>query len=137
MALRAIASPAAAALAVVAITENAVAKSPITESVSAEVCVLMGSPKEAEIARRAISVGERPGKSSAAASAEGETLTLKISADDIGALRATLNSMLREVKIASDSMIFDSDAVVCVNKNCDNKKNKKPNCDNKKNRRSK
>jgi tRNA threonylcarbamoyladenosine modification (KEOPS) complex Pcc1 subunit len=71
----------------------------------AEVRIAMASPQEAEIVSKAMSVGEKPGsRSSFSAKAEGEFLRLKVEATDLGALRAALNSSLREVKIA-DSVL--------------------------------
>ena len=72
----------------------------------AEARVLMGSPREAEYAARAMSVGGRPGqRSTLSASAEKDALVLKAEASDLGALRAVLNSALREAKIAGDCML--------------------------------
>jgi tRNA threonylcarbamoyladenosine modification (KEOPS) complex Pcc1 subunit len=71
----------------------------------AVVRVHMSSPKEAQIAAKAMSVDEKPGnRSSLTAKDDGEVLVLDIKATDLGALRATLNSSLREVKIASSVM---------------------------------
>ena len=71
----------------------------------ATVRLSMASSEEAEIIKRAMSVGEKPGsRSSVLASSDEETLILAIDASDIGALRAALNSSLREVKIA-DSVL--------------------------------
>jgi len=92
---------------IVPIMPAAIHKAPA--GLSANVCVLMGSLREAEIAKRAMSVGERPGaRSSVAINADGESLVIDFTAEDFGALRATMNSVLREAKIASDSMLFDS-----------------------------
>ncbi len=72
----------------------------------AEARMLMGSSREAKNAARAMSVGERPGERSVlSASAEKDTLVLRAEASDLGALRAVLNSALREAKIASDCML--------------------------------
>ena len=72
----------------------------------AEVRVHMASPREAEIAAKAMSVGKKPGvKSVASASANGNDLVITASAEDVGSLRAVLNSSLREAKIASDCML--------------------------------
>ena len=66
----------------------------------------MDSPAEVGIVKRAMSVDKKPGdRSSMTASAEGDELVLNIQASDLGALRAALNSSLRQVKIASDSLI--------------------------------
>lgn len=72
----------------------------------AEIRVHMASPREAEIAAKAMSVGKKPGvKSVASVVAKGDDLTITANAQDVGSLRAVLNSSLREVKIASDCMI--------------------------------
>lgn len=72
----------------------------------AEVWVHMASPREAEIAAKAMSVGKKPGvKSVALVFADGNTLVIKAEAEDVGPLRAVLNSSLREAKIASDCML--------------------------------
>jgi tRNA threonylcarbamoyladenosine modification (KEOPS) complex Pcc1 subunit len=82
---------------------------PAPEEISAEVRVLMGGPGEAEIVRRAISVGERPGsRSSVGIRTQKDEVILTAKADDVGALRATLNSLLREVKIADDAITLAS-----------------------------
>ena len=68
----------------------------------AEVRVSLDSPREAEIVSRAMSVDEKPGsRSSISVSSDGNLLRLAIQAKDLGALRAALNSSLREVKIAA------------------------------------
>lgn len=65
----------------------------------------LASPKEAEIAKKAMSVDQKPGsRSSLDVSSDGHVLKLDINASDLGALRATLNSSLREVKIV-DSLL--------------------------------
>lgn len=75
-------------------------------AVRAEARVILDSPREAEILRRAMSVDEKPGsKSSVSATAEGGTLVLKFTAYDSNSLRAVMNSSLREVKIANDMLI--------------------------------
>jgi len=62
----------------------------------------LATPREANIAKRAMSVDQKPGsRSTLDVSAEGKTLNLDINASDLGALRATLNSSLREVKIVN------------------------------------
>ncbi len=69
-----------------------------------EACVRvsLASPEEAKIIRRAMSVDKKPGsRSSVGISVEGNDLILNIGARDPGALRAALNSSLREVKIGS------------------------------------
>jgi tRNA threonylcarbamoyladenosine modification (KEOPS) complex Pcc1 subunit len=72
----------------------------------AAVRLLMGSPREAEIASKAISVAEKPGsRSSVSVSPNRDVLQIDVTATDLGALRAALNSTLREAKIASDSML--------------------------------
>ena len=64
--------------------------------------ILMASPGEAEIVSKSISVDEKPGfRSSFDVSADCSEVKIKIKAEDLGALRAALNSKLREVKIAS------------------------------------
>lgn len=71
----------------------------------AAVRVLMGSPREADIAAKSMSVDEKPGsRSSLMVSSDKSSLLLDIRASDLGALRAALNSSLREVKIA-DSVV--------------------------------
>ncbi len=72
----------------------------------AEVRLLMASPAEAEICNKAMSVGEKPGsRSTQKVRAEGSYLILDVSANDLGALRAALNSSLREIKIANDLIL--------------------------------
>jgi tRNA threonylcarbamoyladenosine modification (KEOPS) complex Pcc1 subunit len=80
----------------------------LSQPANAEIRAQMGSPREAEIACRSLSVGERPGKSSASFSAEGDALVVSITAEDVGALRATVNSILREIKIAGDAFTIAS-----------------------------
>ncbi len=64
------------------------------------------SPAEAEVLRRAISVDEKPGdRSSESASSQDCQLTIDIKARDLGALRASLNSSLRQIKIASSALL--------------------------------
>lgn len=71
----------------------------------AEVRITTSGKDAAEIIRKSICVGERPGsRSSVTATSKGEALTFEVRASDIGALRATLNSLLREVKIANDML---------------------------------
>jgi len=66
----------------------------------------MDSPAEAGVVRRAMSVDKKPGdRSSTTVSVEGGELVLSIDAKDLGALRAALNSSLRQVKIAADALI--------------------------------
>jgi tRNA threonylcarbamoyladenosine modification (KEOPS) complex Pcc1 subunit len=69
---------------------------------NAKVIIAMASPAEAELIQKAMSVDEKPGnRCSVSARAEGSSLVLDIEASDLGALRATLNSSFREVKIAN------------------------------------
>jgi len=72
----------------------------------AEVSIALGSPKEAEIFSRAMSVDNKPGsKSSSVVKANGETLHMSFRAVDSSSLRAVMNSVLREVKIANQMLI--------------------------------
>ena len=72
----------------------------------AEVRAHMGSPGQASMAARAMSVGKKPGvRSIASVSSEGSVLVIKAEAEDVGSLRAVLNSSLREAKIASECML--------------------------------
>jgi len=69
----------------------------------AELRLHLASPAEAEICSKAMSVGDKPGdRSTQTVSSEGNELVISISAKDLGALRATINSMMREAKIAND-----------------------------------
>jgi tRNA threonylcarbamoyladenosine modification (KEOPS) complex Pcc1 subunit len=71
-----------------------------------EIRAQMGDPREAEIACRSVSVGERPGsKSTVSFKTDGDTLVAIVTAEDVGALRATANSVLREIKIADDAIV--------------------------------
>jgi tRNA threonylcarbamoyladenosine modification (KEOPS) complex Pcc1 subunit len=71
----------------------------------ASVRITTAGPEQADIIRRALSVGERPGdRSSLKVSSSGSSLNLDIVAKDLGALRAVLNSSLREVKIANEAL---------------------------------
>jgi tRNA threonylcarbamoyladenosine modification (KEOPS) complex Pcc1 subunit len=64
--------------------------------------VLTSSSGEAEIISKALSVDKKPGfRSSCLISAEGPELRILIKAEDLGALRAAVNSKLREVKVAN------------------------------------
>ena len=65
----------------------------------------MAGPSEADTVLRSICVGERPSKSSLSFKREDDVVVLDIKADDIGSLRATLNSVLREIKIANDAIL--------------------------------
>jgi tRNA threonylcarbamoyladenosine modification (KEOPS) complex Pcc1 subunit len=68
---------------------------------NARIEVSFSKSDEAEIAARAISVDNRPQtRSSADISTEDCRLVLDIQATDLGALRAAINSYLREIKIA-------------------------------------
>lgn len=71
----------------------------------ARVTVNLADPREAKIAREAMSVDNKPGsRSSMTITADGSILRLDITASDLGALRASLNSSLRSIKIV-DSML--------------------------------
>ena len=71
----------------------------------ATVRVFMGSEREALIVARAMSVDQKPGsKSSVAITTEGDCISLDFAATDWGALRAVMNSSLREVKIADEML---------------------------------
>ncbi|MBN2518572.1 MAG: CTAG/PCC1 family protein [Candidatus Altiarchaeota archaeon] len=65
--------------------------------------------REAEIIRRSISVDHPPGSRSqvtASLCGDGDTqLAIEVQASDLGALRAAVNSYLRQVKIANDAML--------------------------------
>ena len=72
---------------------------------SATVKVLLSSDKEAKTIASAISVDKPPGsRSSVNISCDNAELSLDFSANDAGALRAALNSYLRQVKIASEAV---------------------------------
>lgn len=72
---------------------------------NARVEVSFSKPEEAGIAAEAISVDNRPQvRSSVEVSSEGGRLVLDIRADDLGALRAAINSYLREVKVADAAL---------------------------------
>jgi tRNA threonylcarbamoyladenosine modification (KEOPS) complex Pcc1 subunit len=71
----------------------------------AELRVAMANPQEAEVVKKAMSVDEKPGsRSSVSMVSEGKSLIMHIKASDLGALRASLNSSLRELKVA-DSVL--------------------------------
>jgi tRNA threonylcarbamoyladenosine modification (KEOPS) complex Pcc1 subunit len=70
------------------------------------VSVSTASKREAEIISRSLAVSEKPGnRSSLSVSSAGENLELKAEASDLGALRAILNSSLRELKIADEALL--------------------------------
>jgi tRNA threonylcarbamoyladenosine modification (KEOPS) complex Pcc1 subunit len=72
---------------------------------SAAVKVLLSSGEEAVAIARAISVDKPPGsRSEVKISTKGDELSLDFSATDAGALRAALNSYLRQIKIASEAI---------------------------------
>ncbi len=65
--------------------------------------VHMSSRREAKIMERAISVDSSPGsKSSREINSSGSVVQIKITATDLGALRASLNSTLRGVMIVGE-----------------------------------
>lgn len=75
------------------------------ECFNAEIEVCLAGGSEAGILKKALSI-DRPARSKSESlfGVKGNTLLIKLRADDSGALRAAVNSCLRQIMIASDML---------------------------------